>query len=62
MNLLNHFSDQLDQLKQQGNLRQFTSNHQHDRYISIHDHNMLNLASNDYLGLASNLHLREQVF
>ncbi|MGN0937317.1 8-amino-7-oxononanoate synthase [Acinetobacter amyesii] len=62
MNLLNHFSDQLDQLKQQGNLRQFTSNHQHDRYISIHDRNMLNLASNDYLGLASNLHLREQFF
>ncbi|WP_180124372.1 8-amino-7-oxononanoate synthase [Acinetobacter sp. YH12097] len=62
MNLLNHFSDQLDQLKQQGNLRQFTSSHQHDRYISIHDHNMLNLASNDYLGLASNLHLREQFF
>ncbi|MCL6231316.1 8-amino-7-oxononanoate synthase [Acinetobacter amyesii] len=62
MNLLNHFSDQLDQLKQQGNLRQFTSNHQHDRYISIHDHTMLNLASNDYLGLASNLHLREQFF
>ena len=62
MNLLSHFSDQLDQLKQQGNLRQFTSNLQHDHCISIHDHNMLNLASNDYLGLASNLHLREQFF
>jgi len=60
--LLEHFSNQRDQLKQQGNLRQFTANIQQDRYITIHDQKMLNLASNDYLGLASNLKLREQFF
>ncbi|RYL26236.1 8-amino-7-oxononanoate synthase [Acinetobacter piscicola] len=62
MSLLDHFSTQLDVLKQQGNLRQFTSNIQQDRYIIIHDQKMLNLASNDYLGLASNIQLREQFF
>ncbi|WP_174493191.1 8-amino-7-oxononanoate synthase [Acinetobacter sp. Marseille-Q1623] len=62
MSLLDHFSTQLDVLKQQGNLRQFTSNIQQDRYIIIHDQKMLNLASNDYLGLGSNIHLREQFF
>lgn len=60
--LLAHFSAQLDQLKQQGNFRQFTSNCQQDRYIQINDRKMLNLASNDYLGLNSDLHLREQFF
>jgi 8-amino-7-oxononanoate synthase len=30
--------------------------------IRIHDHEMLNLASNDYLGLAANIELREQFF
>ncbi len=62
MSLLDHFSTQLDDLKQQGNLRQFTSNIQQDRYITINDQKMLNLASNDYLGLASNIQLREQFF
>ncbi|QOW45187.1 MULTISPECIES: 8-amino-7-oxononanoate synthase [Acinetobacter] len=62
MSLLDHFSTQLDVLKQQGDLRQFTSNIQQDRYIIIHDQKMLNLASNDYLGLGSNIHLREQFF
>ncbi|MDQ9020830.1 8-amino-7-oxononanoate synthase [Acinetobacter sichuanensis] len=62
MSLLDHFANHLDDLKQQGNLRQFTSNIQQDRYITIHDKKMLNLASNDYLGLASNIQLREQFF
>ena len=62
MSLLDHFSIQLDKLKQQGNLRQFTSNIQQDHYITINDKKMLNLASNDYLGLNSNLQLREQFF
>ncbi len=60
--LLGHFASQLDDLKQQGNLRQFTANIQQDRYITIHHKKMLNLASNDYLGLASNIQLREQFF
>ncbi|MGR3978450.1 8-amino-7-oxononanoate synthase [Acinetobacter sp. 1207_04] len=60
--LLEHFSAQLDDLKQQGNLRQFTSNIQQDRYITIQHKKMLNLASNDYLGLASDIELREQFF
>ena len=60
--LLEHFSAQLDQLKQQGNFRQFTSNIQQDRYIQINDRRMLNLASNDYLGLNSDQQLREQFF
>lgn len=60
--LLEHFSTQLDQLKQQGNFRQFTTNIQQDRYIQINDRRMLNLASNDYLGLNSNLQLRGQFF
>ena len=62
MSLLNHYAEALDQLKQQGNFRQFKSNIQHDRYIEIQQHRMLNLSSNDYLGLASNTQLREQFF
>ncbi|MFW1857847.1 8-amino-7-oxononanoate synthase [Acinetobacter defluvii] len=60
--LLEHFSIQLDDLKQQGNFRQFTTNIQQGRYIQINDRNMLNLASNDYLGLNADLQLRKQFF
>ena len=62
MNLLDHYAAQLDELKQQGNLRQFTSNSQQGKWIEIQQRRMLNLASNDYLGLASNLSLREHFF
>lgn len=62
MSLLNHYAEQLDQLKLQGNLRQFRSNIQQGHQIIIQNQSMLNLSSNDYLGLASNLQLREQFF
>ena len=60
--LLAHFSTQLDDLKQSGNLRQFTVNTQHEQFIQIHGQQLLNLASNDYLGLATDVKLREQFF
>ena len=60
--LLDHFAQQLDVLKQNGNLRQFSANVQQGRFIHIYERQMLNLASNDYLGLASDLQLREQFF
>ena len=60
MSLLDHYAEQLDQFKQQGNFRQFTANQQQGKWITIQDRTMLNLASNDYLGLATDLHLREE--
>lgn len=60
MSLLDHFSAELDELKQQGNFRQFTQNVQHGRFITIQNKTMLNLASNDYLGVAADINLRQE--
>ncbi|MDO4579203.1 MAG: 8-amino-7-oxononanoate synthase [Acinetobacter sp.] len=62
MSLLDHYAQQLEQLKSTANLRQFHSNLQHGRTIQIHGQRMLNLSSNDYLGLASDVSLREEFF
>ena len=50
----------MDELKQQGNFRQFTQNVQHGRFITIQNKTMLNLASNDYLGVAADINLRQE--
>ncbi|MCP5773674.1 aminotransferase class I/II-fold pyridoxal phosphate-dependent enzyme, partial [Klebsiella pneumoniae] len=61
-NHLEHFQQQLDDLKQQGQYRQFKSNISSQPRLQLNGQEMLNLASNDYLGLASNLTLREEFF
>ena len=62
MNVLEHYALQLDDLRKQGNLRQFNANIQMGRDIQINDRNMLNLSSNDYLGLAVDERRREEFF
>ena len=62
MSLLESFERELHVLKASGNLRQFQSNQQEDKWIQIDQHKMLNCSSNDYLGLAADLDLRAGFF
>ena len=57
---LNFFSDSLEQLKQQGQLRQIPQLQHDGKWIVRDGRRMLNMSSNDYLGLASDPSLRAQ--
>ncbi len=62
MNYLEHFESKLVKLKQNNQYRQFQLGLSDEKYIQIHAKKMLNLSSNDYLGLATNRYLREEFF
>lgn len=62
MKHLEYFQQQLDDLKQQGQYRQFKQGISSQPYLQLNGIEMLNLASNDYLGLAADLQLREEFF
>ncbi len=62
-NLLQRYQDKLDELKAKSNLRAFHPVRHDGRYIKLGGDNaraLINLASNDYLGLASDADLQAQ--
>lgn len=62
MHVLEHYADQLEQIKRQGNFRHFHPSVQQAERIQIAGQDMLNMASNDYLGLATCAELRNAFF
>ena len=56
------FDKQLAELQAKGSYRQLSPLQHDGKYVSLGGKRMLNLSSNDYLGLASDQNLREQFF
>lgn len=56
--MLSHYQQQLDSLKAQNQFRQLPKLIHQGRFIQREDKIMLNMSSNDYLGLANNQELR----
>ncbi|MCD7924676.1 MAG: 8-amino-7-oxononanoate synthase [Bacteroides sp.] len=60
MNPLNNLEKELNLLESKNNLRKLPATHHIGREVEVNRHLMLNLSSNDYLGLATNLQLRAE--
>jgi 8-amino-7-oxononanoate synthase len=60
MNPLNNLEKELNLLESKNNLRKLPATHHMGREVEVNGHPMLNLSSNDYLGLATNLQLRAE--
>lgn len=61
MNFTQELQQELDALRARGNLRRLPRLEHDGRYVITPDgRRMLNLSSNDYLGLASDIHLRRE--